>query len=95
MLFETGLPPRWYIPKVDVRLDLLEPTTTTSMCPYKGTAEYWTAELDGRRVEDVAWSYRTPLPESERIAGLVCFYAERTDLFIDGEHQERPKTKFS
>jgi uncharacterized protein (DUF427 family) len=95
VLFETGLPPRWYIPKVDVRLDLLEPTTTTSMCPYKGTAEYWTAELDGRRVEDIAWAYRTPLPESERIAGLVCFYAERSDLFIDGEPQERPKTKFS
>ncbi len=95
VLFETGLPPRWYIPKVDVRLDLLEPTTTTSMCPYKGTAEYWSAVVNGRRVDDIAWSYRTPLPESERIAALMCFYAERTDLFIDGEPQERPKTKFS
>ena len=95
VLFETGLPPRWYIPKVDVRLDLLEPTTTTSMCPYKGTAEYWSALVDGRRVDDIAWSYRTPLPESERIAGLVCFYAERSDLYIDGELQARPRTPFS
>ena len=95
VLHETGLPPRWYIPKVDVRLDLLEPTTTTSMCPYKGTAEYWAGRVDGRRVDDIAWSYRTPLPESERIAGLVCFYSERSDLYIDGELQERPRTPFS
>jgi uncharacterized protein (DUF427 family) len=95
VLFETGLPPRWYLPKLDVRFDLLEPTTTTSMCPYKGTAEYWSALVDGRRVDDIAWSYRTPLPESERVAGLVCFYAERSDLFIDGEPQERPQTPFS
>jgi uncharacterized protein (DUF427 family) len=95
VLFETGLPPRWYVPKVDVRLDLLAPTATTSRCPYKGTAEYWSARVDDRVVEDIAWSYRTPLPESERIAGLVCFYSERTDLYIDGELQTRPKTPFS
>jgi uncharacterized protein (DUF427 family) len=95
VLHETGLPPRWYLPKVDVRLDLLQPSTTTSMCPYKGTAEYWSATVNGVRVDDLAWSYRTPLPESERIAGLVCFYAERSDLYIDGERQERPRTKFS
>jgi uncharacterized protein (DUF427 family) len=95
VLHETGLPPRWYIPKVDVRFDLLEPSTNTSMCPYKGTAEYWSVEIDGQRTDDIAWSYRTPLPESERIAGLVCFYAERSDLFIDGEPQERPRTPFS
>jgi uncharacterized protein (DUF427 family) len=95
VLFETGLPPRWYVPKVDVRLDLLEPTATVTRCPYKGTAEYWSADVNGRRVEDIAWSYRTPLPESERIAGLVCFYSERTDLFIEGELLGRPKTPFS
>jgi uncharacterized protein (DUF427 family) len=95
VLHETGLPPRWYIPKVDVRFDLLEPSTNTSMCPYKGTAEYWSVEIEGQRTDDIAWSYRTPLPESERIAGLVCFYAERSDLFIDGEPQERPRTPFS
>jgi uncharacterized protein (DUF427 family) len=46
-------------------------------------------------VQDLAWSYRTPLPESQKIAGLVAFYNERVELFIDGELQERPVTKFS
>ena len=95
MLFETGLPARWYIPKVDVRMDLLMRTDGSSQCPYKGTAEYWSARVGDHLVENVAWSYRTPLPESERIAGLISFYNERVDLFIDGEQKQRPKTKFS
>jgi uncharacterized protein (DUF427 family) len=95
ILFETGLPPRWYIPKVDVRMDLLEHTDTATHCPYKGQAEYWAARVGDRVVKDLAWSYRTPLPESERVAGLICFFNERVDLFVDGELQERPKTKFS
>ena len=94
VLFETGLPPRWYMPKVDVRLDRFTPTATTTQCPYKGWAHYWSARVGDRVVPDIAWSYRTPLPESERVAGLVCFYNERVDLFIDGELQPRPKTKF-
>lgn len=94
VLFETGLPPRWYVPKVDVRFDLFTATATTTQCPYKGWAQYWSARVGDRVVPDIAWSYRTPLPESERIAGLVCFYNERVDLFINGELQERPMTKF-
>ena len=95
VLFETGLPPRWYIPKVDVRMDLLVPTDTATHCPYKGQAQYWAVRVGERRVEDLAWSYRTPLPESQKIAGLVAFYNERVDLFIDGKLQDRPVTKFS
>ena len=95
VLFETGLPPRWYIPKVDVRMELLEPTETTSRCPYKGKAEYWSARIGDRLEKDVAWSYPTALPESERIIGLVSFYNERVDLVIDGERTDRPHTKFS
>ncbi|MER7367682.1 DUF427 domain-containing protein [Nonomuraea wenchangensis] len=91
VLFETGLPARYYLPKTDVRLDLLERTDTVTHCPYKGTAEYWS--VNGR--EDLAWSYRTPLPESERIAGLIAFYNEKLDIYVDGELQERPRTKFS
>jgi uncharacterized protein (DUF427 family) len=94
-LFETGLPTRWYLPKTDVHLDLLVATETQSHCPYKGQAEYWSARIGERLERDIVWSYRTPLPESERVAGLMCFYNERVDLFIDGERQERPKTKFS
>ncbi|MFC4008622.1 DUF427 domain-containing protein [Nonomuraea purpurea] len=90
ILFETGLPARYYLPKTDVRLDLLEHTDTITHCPYKGSAEYWT--LNGR--QDLAWSYPTPLPESERVAGLVAFYNEKLDIYVDGVLQERPKTKF-
>ena len=95
VLHETGLPPRWYVPKFDVRMDLLTATPTRTACPYKGFAEYWSARVGDRVVEDVAWSYRTPLPESERIAGLVCFYNERVDLFVDGAATGRPTTPFS
>jgi uncharacterized protein (DUF427 family) len=83
VLHETGLPVRWYIPKVDVRMDLLDATELSTQCPYKGTAEYWSARIGDRVEENVAWSYRTPLRESERIAGLIAFYNDRVDLVID------------
>lgn len=95
LLFETGLPTRYYVPKVDVRLDLLTPTDTTSGCAYKGFARYWTVEAGGESLEDLAWSYATPLPENVKIAGLVAFFNERVDVILDGERQERPKTHFS
>jgi uncharacterized protein (DUF427 family) len=91
MLFETGLPVRYYLPKTHVRMHLLTPTDTVSHCPYKGQAEYWSVAGQA----DLAWSYPTPLPESERVAGLVAFYNERLDIYVDGVLQERPQTKFS
>ena len=94
LLFETGLPVRYYLPKVDVRFDLLEPRDTTSACPYKGFARYWSVPGSPAGV-DVAWSYPTPLPESQKVAGLVCFYNERVDLTVDGERQARPRSPFS
>jgi uncharacterized protein (DUF427 family) len=95
VLFETGLPPRWYLPKTDLRMDLLVPTATTTHCPYKGQAQHWSVRLGDRLVEDLAWSYRTTLPESQKVAGLVAFYNEEVDLFIDDQLQQRPVTKFS
>jgi uncharacterized protein (DUF427 family) len=95
LLFETGLPTRYYIPKVDVRMDLLAPTETASGCAYKGFAEYWSVEADGQTFADLAWWYRTPLPEAVKIAGLVAFYNEKVDLVVDGERLARPKTHFS
>jgi uncharacterized protein (DUF427 family) len=95
LLFETGLPTRYYLPKTDVRLDLLTPTATTSQCPYKGTAEYYSVTVDGTKHDDAVWWYRAPLRESEGIAGLVAFYNERVDIIVDGERLERPRTKFS
>ncbi len=95
LLFETGLPVRYYLPQFDVRQDLLVPTDTSTACPYKGFARYWSVTTGDELAEDVAWSYRTPLPESQKIAGLVCFFNERVDLVVDGEAQERPRTAFS
>jgi uncharacterized protein (DUF427 family) len=84
-LFETGLPTRWYVPRVDVRMDLLVPSDTVTHCPYKGTASYFSARVGDRTVDDVAWTYPTPLPESERIAGLLSFYDDRVTVAVDGE----------
>jgi uncharacterized protein (DUF427 family) len=90
LLFETGLPVRYYLPVTDLRADLLRPSETVTHCPYKGAATYWSVELDGTLHEDLIWCYRAPLPESQKIAGLACFYNERVDLFVDGVAQERP-----
>jgi len=95
ILFETGLPPRYYLPLSDIRTDLLRPSDTQSHCPYKGTAGYWSVDTGQQRHEDIVWIYRTPLPESQKIAGLAAFYDEKVDVFIDGVEQRRPQTKFS
>jgi uncharacterized protein (DUF427 family) len=94
LLFETGLVTRYYIPKPHVRMDLLVPTDTVTHCPYKGQAAYWSVRVGDNLVEDLAWSYRTPLPESQKIAGLVAFYNERIDLEVDGVRQDRPSSPF-
>lgn len=95
ILFETGLPPRYYLPLPDVRRELLRPSDTRTHCPYKGTAGYWSVAVDGRVYEDLVWIYRAPLPESQKIAGLACFYNERVDMDVDGVRRERPRTPFS
>ena len=95
ILFETGLPPRYYLPKTDVRMDLLTETDTSTECPYKGTARYWSVTVDGTVHTDVVWGYDAPLPESFPIGGLVSFYNEKVDISVDGRRQERPKTPFS
>jgi uncharacterized protein (DUF427 family) len=95
LLFETSLPARYYLPKPHVRMELLEPTASVSHCPYKGQAEWWSVRAGDGLHEDLAWSYPTPLPESEKIAGLISFYNEKLDIYVDGVLQARPSTKFS
>lgn len=94
ILFETGLPVRYYLPLTDVRMDLLQPSDTHTSCPYKGTADYWTVRTTEAEHPDIVWIYRTPLPESQKIAGLACFYNEKVDVWVDGELQERPRSPF-
>jgi uncharacterized protein (DUF427 family) len=95
LLFETGLPARYYVPQTDLRTELFTPTDKHTQCPYKGTARYWSANVGGTVHPDIAWSYPTPLPESIKVAGLVSFYNVRVDLEVDGVMQERPRTHFS
>jgi uncharacterized protein (DUF427 family) len=94
-LFETGLPVRYYVPKTDVRMDLLTPTDLHTECPYKGSASYYSVTTDEGTHENIVWWYPVPVAESAAIAGLVCFYNEKVDTFVDGEKEERPRTVFS
>jgi uncharacterized protein (DUF427 family) len=90
LLFETGLPVRYYLPLTHLNLAMLRPSQTSTQCPYKGTASYWSVDTGVRVHPDVVWMYRTPLPESQKIAGLASFYNERVQLYLDGEPQARP-----
>ena len=87
LLLERGCPPRWYLPREDVRLDLLRRTATTTVCPFKGQAAYWSYEPAGAAGTDVAWSYEDPVTGMAAIRGLVCFYAERTDTSVAGQQR--------
>ena len=97
LLFETGFPTRYYLPKVDVRLDLLVPSATHSVCPYKGTASYYSVQLPdgGRLVSDIVWYYPAPIAECPKIENLLCFFNEKVDIVVDGVAQPRPVTPWS
>lgn len=90
LLFETGLPVRFYLPKLDVRTDLMESSDTRTECPYKGrTSAYWSAGGHGGEdgEGDLAWCYEFPLEGVRKIAGRIAFYQERVDVLVDGEPQ--------
>lgn len=88
LLHETGLLPRWYLPLADVADGVLEPSETRTTCPFKGEAHYWHLTVDGRRVEDAAWTYPEPVAGCPPLDGLVSFYLERLDTwFVEEEEQ--------
>jgi uncharacterized protein (DUF427 family) len=95
VLFETGLPPRYYLPREDVRADVLEPSERRTRCPYKGEASYWSVRVGAVEEEDLVWCYRDPLRAVEDIAGRLAFFDERVDVEVDGEMQARPVTQWS
>jgi uncharacterized protein (DUF427 family) len=96
LLFETGLPTRHYIQRTDIDFARLERSATTTYCPYKGTtSDYWSARIGDTVHGDIAWSYAYPSAQVIQIAGLVAFYDERVDTFLDGAPAARPRTKFS
>jgi uncharacterized protein (DUF427 family) len=80
---ETGLPTRWYLPFEDVRTELLVPSETTTICPYKGLATYWSLVLDGRTFDDAVWTYENPLLEALPTKGHVSFRGEGIETEVD------------
>lgn len=108
-LYETGLPVRYYLPATSLDaadgLGLVRESDTTTQCPYKGEANYYSVvlppseEKGGKEretvVNDVIWYYKTPTHESARVAGLLCFYNEKVDIELDGKMLERPKSIFA
>lgn len=88
-VFETGLVTRYYLPPEDVRNELLRSSDTTSICPYKGLARYWSAQVGGKTYKDIVWSYLEPLPEQPRLKNRLCFYNEKVELLdVEGEPVE-------
>ncbi len=94
IVFETGVPVRYYLPREDVRATL-RPTPTRTTCAYKGEASYWAAEVGDRVVDDLAWSYPAPLRDAGDLVDLVCFFDEKVDLVVDGVRRDRPVTPWS
>ncbi|MFL5869402.1 MAG: DUF427 domain-containing protein [Thermoleophilaceae bacterium] len=91
VLFEAGLPPRWYFPREDVRMDLLADSDKQTTCAYKGFASYSSVGDH----DDVAWTYLDPLHDALPVKGLIAFFNERVDLEVDGEKADRPHTQWS
>ncbi len=95
LLEETGLPTRYYLPREDVRTDLLHPTASETVCPFKGQASYWSVEAGGESHDDLVWSYESPIPDAEGITGLLSFFNERVDVVVDGEKLPRAESPYS
>ncbi len=94
MVFETGLPTRYYLERTTIDFAALVASETVTHCPYKGTTSgYWSALAGDAAAHDIAWAYDFPTRELGPIAGLVAFYNEKVDLFLDGQALERPQTR--
>ena len=95
VIFETGLPPRWYFPPEDVRAEALVESDNRTGCAYKGFASYRSVQAGGELEEDLVWFYPEPHRDVARIAGYLAFFNERADIEVDGELQEPPVTQWS
>lgn len=91
---QTGIPPVYYVPRQDIRLDSLKPDDRHSHCRFKGDADYWTVQVGDRVVRNAAWSYPEPLPEASCIRDHVAFYAHAVEATVDGERVKAPGWKW-
>ncbi len=95
LLFETGLPTRYYISPADVDWTHLIPSATRTACPYKGEASYHHVSIDGQRHTDLVWHYPYPLPNCAKLSGHLCFFNEKLDIHEDGVLLPRPISPWS
>lgn len=95
LLFETGLPVRYYIPWDDIRSEVMTASPSESVCCYKGRARYWHIDTPAGRYPDAAWEYAEPLQDGERIRSCVCFYQTALSLYIDGVLENRAPRYFT
>jgi uncharacterized protein (DUF427 family) len=94
VIFESAMVPRWYFPREDVRVELLD-GDAHSVCAYKGHATYWSVRLPSGLKENLAWSYLEPRHDAEAVGGRIAFFDEHVDLEVDGQAQPRPRTAWS
>jgi uncharacterized protein (DUF427 family) len=94
LVFETLLPPRWYLPAEDVTASLV-PSETRTECAYKGEASYWSVQTGDGLLRDAVWGYADPLPDAAQLRDLLCFFDERVDVVVDGVPRSRPVTPWS
>jgi uncharacterized protein (DUF427 family) len=90
-VLETSHPPTYYIPQKDVAMMYLRPTSRRSFCEFKGTASYWSIEVNGRQALDAAWMYANPAKGYEVIQNHLAFYASKVDACFVGDEQVQPQ----
>jgi uncharacterized protein (DUF427 family) len=81
-LNEAGYDPVQYIPVSDVDMTALRSMTTTSYCPYKGDASYYSIEWPDGEITDAVWTYQHPYPAMEAIAGHLAFYPDKVEVVV-------------
>ncbi len=95
-VFETGMPTRYYLPMDDVKMERLIRSETTTRCPYKGLASYWSVKAGGEVYEDIVWGYLDPVPEAPKLKNLLCFFNENVDaIYVDDQEEPKTETKWS
>ena len=82
-LAESTLPSVWYLPLADVNQDLLQRSDTSTYCPFKGHASYWSLNVADEQVPDALWAYEDPYDECAQLAGYVAFYANKVSITVN------------